>query len=88
MKPLICITLLTFWCAQANDMSKGWSDWMAEGQDAGDAGKYSDAAQAFRQALVLAEGSDGGNRMEVGIHDALASVYAEAGQYMEAEHVG
>ena len=35
---------------------------------------------------MLAEGSDGGNRTQVAIHDALASVYAEAGQHTEAEH--
>jgi tetratricopeptide (TPR) repeat protein len=85
MKPLICIALLTFWNAQASEAPKAYADWVSEGKALATAGNYPAAAQAFRQALVMAEGSDAGNRTLVGIHDALASVYAEAGQYAESE---
>jgi tetratricopeptide (TPR) repeat protein len=43
-------------------------------------------AQAFRRALLLAEGASAGERRLVGIYDALASAYANAGQYAEFEH--
>jgi tetratricopeptide (TPR) repeat protein len=36
--------------------------------------------------IVLAEGANASDRTVVGIHDALASVYAEAGLYAESEH--
>jgi tetratricopeptide (TPR) repeat protein len=86
VKYLICITLLTLGRAEANDAPEGWRDRLSEGNLLSRAGKYSDAAQAFRQALILAAGANVSERTAVGIHDALASVYAEAGQYVESEH--
>lgn len=85
-RSFICTMLLTFWSAQASDTPKVWTDWVSEGDVLTSAGKYSDAAQAFRRALAMAGGSDAGNEALVLIYDALASAYANAGQYAESEH--
>jgi tetratricopeptide (TPR) repeat protein len=86
VKYLICISLLTLCRAETSDAPKVWSDWVLEGKALATAGKYSDAAQAFHRALALADDSKASSRTLVGIHDALASVFAEAGRYAEAEH--
>jgi tetratricopeptide (TPR) repeat protein len=86
VKSVICIALLTLLRAEASDTPPVWSDWASEGSALAKAGNYSEAAQAFRRALAIAEDSDLGNRRLIGIYDALALVYAEAGQYAESEH--
>lgn len=86
MKALLCITLLTFCGAAANNAPKAWSEWVSEGKALIRAGNYAAAAQAFRRALAAAEGANAGERKLVEIYDALASAYAEAGQYAESEH--
>jgi len=86
MKALLCITLLTFCSAAANNALKAWSEWVTEGKTLTRAGNYAAAAQAFRRALAGAEGANAGERKLVEIYDALASAYAGAGQYAESEH--
>ena len=85
MKPLICITLLTFWCVQASETSKAWTVWVLQGRVLMAAGRYSDAARALRRAVVTAESSYADNQTMAEIYDTLALVYAEAGQYVESE---
>jgi tetratricopeptide (TPR) repeat protein len=65
---------------------KAWSEWVTEGKALIGAGNYAAAAQAFRRASVLAEAANAGKQKLVEIYDALASAYAEAGQYAESEH--
>jgi tetratricopeptide (TPR) repeat protein len=86
VKPVICIALLTLCSAAANNTPKAWSDWVSEGKALTRVGNFAAAAQAFRQALSLAEAANTDERKLVEIHDALASAYAEAGQYSESEH--
>jgi tetratricopeptide (TPR) repeat protein len=88
MKPIFAICLVPFvaWTTQAHESAPGWTNLVSEGKALTRAGNYSAAAQAFRQALTFAEGANAGARSLVEIHDALASVYAEAGRYTEAEH--
>jgi tetratricopeptide (TPR) repeat protein len=59
---------------------------IAEGAALNSAGHYSAAAQAFRRALVVAEGATADEPTLIGIYDALASAYANAGQSAESEH--
>jgi tetratricopeptide (TPR) repeat protein len=88
MKPIFVICLVPFvaWTLEAGESAAGWTNLLSEGKALTWAGNYSAAAQAFRQALTAAEGANAGERSLVEIHDALASVYAEAGRYAESEH--
>jgi tetratricopeptide (TPR) repeat protein len=86
MKALLCITLLTFCSAAANNALDAWSEPVSEGKALTRAGNYAAAAQAFRRALAVAEDANAGDRKLVGIYDALASAYAGAGQFAESEH--
>lgn len=86
MKALLCITLLTFCSAAANNALEAWNKPASEGKALTTAGNYAAAAQAFRRALAVAEGANAGDRKLVEIYDALASAYAGAGQYAESEH--
>jgi tetratricopeptide (TPR) repeat protein len=70
---------------QAIDTQKGWSDWLSEGQAFRDAGDYSAAAHAFREALTIAERSSVSDAQLISLDDALAETYAEAGQFAESE---
>ena len=88
MKPIFAICLVSFvaWTMEARESAPGWTNLVSEGKALTLTGNYSAAAQAFRQALTAAEGANAGERSLVEIHDALASVYAEAGRYAESEH--
>jgi hypothetical protein len=77
MRLVLCILLLAV-RSQAIDTQKGWSDWLSEGQAFRDAGNYSAAARAFREALTIAERSNVSDRELVVLEDALAGAYAEA----------
>jgi hypothetical protein len=46
MRFVLCILLLVVRSGQANETSKGWSDWLSEGQSLSHTGNYSAAAQA------------------------------------------
>ena len=71
--------------SQAIDTQKGWSDWLSEGQSFRNAGDYSAAAHAFREALTIAERSSVSDAQLIALNDALAETYAEAGQFAESE---
>jgi tetratricopeptide (TPR) repeat protein len=71
--------------SQAIDTQKGWSDWLSEGQAFRDAGDYPAAADAFREALTIAERSSVSDTQLIALDDALAETYAEAGQFAESE---
>jgi tetratricopeptide (TPR) repeat protein len=86
MKALLCITLLAFCSAAANNTLEAWSEPVSEGKALTTAGNYAAAAQAFRRALAVAEAANAGDRKLIEIYDALASAYAGAGQYAESEH--
>ena len=64
---------------------KIWNEWVSEGLALSDAGEYRTAAQAFRQGLMAAEGSGISRQQLIRIRSYLGSVYANAGQYLEAE---
>jgi tetratricopeptide (TPR) repeat protein len=86
MRFALCIFLLVVRSGQAGETSKGWSDWLSEGQSLSQTGNYSAAAHAFREALAIATRSAAiDNRQLVILHDALAGAYAEGGQFAEAE---
>jgi tetratricopeptide (TPR) repeat protein len=85
MRFVLCILLLAIRTGQASEPSKGWSDWLSGGKALRDTGNYSAAACAFREALAIAARSDIDERQLVVLHDALAGVYAEAGQFAESE---
>jgi len=53
MRFVLCILLLAIRSRQASDRSKGWTDWLSEGQALSQTGTYSAAAHAFREALAL-----------------------------------
>jgi tetratricopeptide (TPR) repeat protein len=82
---LVLFILLLAVRSQAIDTQKGWSDWLSEGQAFRDAGDYSAAAHAFREALTIAERSSAGDRVLVVLEDALAGTYAEAGKFAASE---
>ncbi len=71
--------------SQAIDTQKGWRDWLTEGQAFRDAGDYSEAVHAFREALTLAERSTVSDAQLIAIDDSLAETYAEAGQFADSE---
>jgi tetratricopeptide (TPR) repeat protein len=86
MRFVFCILLLAVRSGHASETLKGWSDWLSEGQALNHSGSYSAAAHAFREALAAAAHSNIDERqLVVGLHDALAGAYAEAGQFAEAE---
>jgi len=85
MRFVLCILLLAVRSGQASETSKGWSDWLSEGQALTHTGSYSAAAHAFREALAIAARSAIDDRQIVELHDALAVAYAELGQFAEAE---
>ena len=85
MRFVLCIFLLAVRSGQASETSKGWSDWLSEGQVLSQTGNYSAAAHAFREALAIAERSAIDDRQMVVLHNALAVAYAEMGQFAEAE---
>jgi hypothetical protein len=85
MRLLFCIFLLAVEGGQATDGLKLWSDWLSEGKALCNTGTYCGAAQAFREALAIAERSTNGVEKLAEIYDALAGAYAEAGQYAEFE---
>ena len=64
---------------------KPWSDWLSDAQTFRAAGHYPAAANAFREALALAEQSDPNGAQVLAIEEELAGTYAEAGQYTESE---
>jgi tetratricopeptide (TPR) repeat protein len=70
--------------SQASGAQKGWSDWLSEGQSLRDAGDYSAAAHAFREALTIAERSSVRDAQLIALDAALAETYAEAGQFAES----
>jgi tetratricopeptide (TPR) repeat protein len=82
---LVLFILLLAVRSQAIDTQKGWSDWLSEGQAFRDAGDYSAAAHAFREALTIAERSSVSDAQLIALDDALAETYAEAGQFAESE---
>jgi len=88
MKLILAICLVPFVAstAETRESSLGWGNLTLEGKALTQAGKYPAAAQAFRQALAIAEGANADERTLLGIYDALASAYANAGQYAESEH--
>lgn len=88
MKLLFAMCLVPFvvWITEARESDPGWTNLVSEGKAFTREGNYSAAAQAFRRALAAAEGANPDERSLVEIHDALASVYAEAGQYAESDH--
>jgi tetratricopeptide (TPR) repeat protein len=84
MRFILCILLLTVWSGQASEPSKDWSDWLSEGKSLRDAGDYSAAAHAFREALTIAERSRASDAQLIRLADELAAAYAEAGQFAES----
>jgi Flp pilus assembly protein TadD len=85
MRFVLCILLLAVWSRQASETSKGWSDWLSEGQALSHNGNYSAAAHSFREALAIAERLQINDRRLAELHYALAVAYAEAGQFAESE---
>jgi len=85
MQFVLCMLLLVVRSGQANETSKGWSDWLSEGQALSHTGNYSAAAHAFREALAIAERLQINDRRLVELHYSLALAYAEMGQFVEAE---
>ena len=71
MRFVLCILLLVVRSGQANETSKGWSDWLSEGQSLSHTGNYSAAAQAFREALAIPARSAIDDWPLVVLHDAL-----------------
>jgi len=61
------------------------SDWLSEGQAFRDAGDYSAAAHAFREALTIAERSSVSDAQLIALDDSPAETYAEAGRFAESE---
>ena len=82
----MCLVLFAAWTAEARTSASDWTNLVSEGKALTRGGSYSAAAEAFRQALIAAEGANAGERSLIEIHDALASVYAEAGHYAESEY--
>jgi tetratricopeptide (TPR) repeat protein len=85
MRLVLFIILLGVGSCHASETSKGWSAWLSEGKALYASGNYSAAAHAFREALSIAVRSDVTDRQLTELHDALAGVYAEAGQFAESE---
>ncbi len=85
MRFVLLVLLLAVRSSQASETSKGWSDWLSEGESLSHKGNYSAAAHAFREALAIAERMQINDRRLVELHYALAVAYAEAGQFAESE---
>ncbi len=85
MRFVLCILLLAVRSGQASETSKGWSDWLSEGQSLSHKGNYSAATHAFREALAIAERCQIDDRRLVELHYALAVAYVDAGQFAESE---
>jgi tetratricopeptide (TPR) repeat protein len=83
--PLPLLILLLAVRSQAIDTQKSWTVWLSQGQSLRDAGDYSVAAHAFREALTLATRSNVSDAQLVALDDALAETYADAGQFVESE---
>jgi tetratricopeptide (TPR) repeat protein len=85
MRLVLCFTLLAIWSGQADDNPRAWSDLLLHGRSLLDSGNYSAAAAVFCKALAIAERSGINDGQLAQLHDALASAYAEAGQFAESE---
>jgi tetratricopeptide (TPR) repeat protein len=81
----ICFLIVSFQVCAAFQAPKTWADWAAEGKTLIDAGDYWLAAQAFQQALAAAESCGIEDRQLAKLMGRIASAYADAGQYLEAE---
>jgi tetratricopeptide (TPR) repeat protein len=79
------IILLAVRGCHADEPSKGWSEWLNEGEALRSSGSYPAAAHAFREALGIAVRSDVTDRQLAELHSALAGAYAETGQFLESE---
>src|ERR1700683_2160575 len=85
MRIVLFIILLVVRNCHASEPSKGWSDWLSEGQALSRTGNYPAAAHAFGEALGIAVRSDLTDRQLVDLHHALAGAYGQAGQFKESE---
>ena len=85
MRIALFIILLAAGSCDADEPSKGWSDWLKEGEALRRTGSYPAAAHAFREALATALGSDVTDRQLAELHFALAGADAEMGQFLESE---
>src|ERR1700748_1679647 len=59
-------------------------DWTSKGVQLRKAGRYAEAAGAFRKALAAAERENTDPREKIGLHDALASTYDEMGRFSDS----
>jgi len=60
--------------------------WQAKGDKLMNAGKYSDATQAFATASTIAERSQAGAQKLIEIYTSLASAYALAGRFADSNY--
>jgi tetratricopeptide (TPR) repeat protein len=85
MKLLLYFLALNLQTSAVAETPKTWSEWFTAGTSLVGAGSYRAAAQALRQSLLAAERSGIPYPQLVHIMDSLASAYADAGEYLEAE---
>ena len=65
---------------------ESWSEWISKENVLAQAGRGKEAIEAFRKACATAvPGSNISERQYVGILNALALAYVDAGQYSQAE---
>jgi len=85
MKLSVCLVVLSLQICGGWQTPKTYGDWVSEGITMATAGNYGLASRAFRQALSAASESGVSGQLLVRIMNSLASTYADAGQYLDAE---